>query len=372
MKLNWIFIIFLMVITQACSTNSAKTKDEKLTEIPVVKLKVVDTALAFDYVADIQAARNIEIRARVQGFIEQILVDEGRQVKKGQLLFKMNDKEYLIQLSQAKSKLASANSSVQIAEVELGRIKTLVEKKVISKSELTLGMARLAEAKAKASEALSIIDDANQKLSYLSVRAPFDGVIDRIPLKTGSLVNEGALLTTLSDSRNMYAYFDISENEYLQFIRTGKGRFSQHSETTLILSDGHIYPFKGKIQTQESSFSESTGSIAYRAMFPNPDRILKHGASGKVQLISKLENTLLVPQKSVFEIQDKNYVYVVGENNKVKMKSFVPKMRLAEYYVVSSGLKAGENIVYEGIQNIRDGVTINPVFRKSKSLLSKK
>lgn len=372
MKLNWIFIIFLMVITQACSTNSAKTKDEKLTEIPVVKLKVVDTALAFDYVADIQAARNIEIRARVQGFIEHILVDEGKQVKKGQLLFKMNDKEYLIQLSQAKSKLASANSSVQIAEVELERIKTLVEKKVISKSEMTLGMARLAEAKAKASEALSIIDDANQKLSYLSVRAPFDGIIDRIPLKTGSLVNEGALLTTLSDSRNMYAYFDISENEYLQFIRSGKGHFSQHSETTLILSDGHIYPFKGKIQTQESSFSESTGSIAYRAMFPNPDRILKHGASGKVQLISKLENTLLVPQKSVFEIQDKNYVFVVDEKNKVKMKSFVPKMRLAEYYVVSSGLKAGENIVYEGIQNIKDGVTINPVYSKSKSLLTKK
>jgi RND family efflux transporter MFP subunit len=372
MKLNWIFIIFVMVITQACSTNSAKTKDEKLTEIPVVKLKVVDTALAFDYVADIQAARNIEIRARVQGFIEHILVDEGKQVRKGQLLFKMNDKEYLIQLSQAKSKLASANSSVQIAEVELERIKTLVEKKVISKSELTLGMARLAEAKAKASEALSIIDDANQKLSYLSVRAPFDGIIDRIPLKTGSLVSEGALLTTLSDSRNMYAYFDISENEYLQFIRTGKGHFSQHSETTLILSDGNIYPFKGKIQTQESSFSESTGSIAYRAMFPNPDRILKHGASGKVQLISKLENTLLVPQKSVFEIQDKNYVFVVDEKNKVKMKSFVPKMRLAEYYVVSSGLKAGENIVYEGIQNIKDGVTINPVYSKSKSLLTKK
>lgn len=372
MKLNLIFIIFMMVVTQACSTNSAKTKEEKLTEIPVVKLKIVDTALALNYVADIQAVRNIEIRARVQGFIEQILVDEGQQVKKGQLLFKMNDKEYLIKLNQAKSQLASAHSSVKIAEVELGRIKTLVEKKVISKSELTLGTARLAEAEAKASEALSIIDDANQKLSYLSVRAPFEGVIDRIPLKTGSLVSEGALLTTLSDSRNMYAYFDISENEYLQFMRTGKGHFSTHAETALILSDGNTYPLKGKIQTQESSFSGSTGSIAYRAMFPNPDRILKHGASGKVQLISKLEGSLLVPQKSVFEIQDKNYVFVVDEKNTVKMKSFVPKMKLAEYYVVSSGLKAGENIVYEGIQNIKDGVTITPVFNKSNSLSAKK
>jgi RND family efflux transporter MFP subunit len=372
MKLDWIFIMIMMIITQACSSDGAKNKDDKVAEIPVIKLKIVDTTLAFNYVADIQASRNIEIRARVQGFIEKILVDEGQQVKKGQLLFKMNDKEYVIALSQAKSKLASARSSLKIAEVELERIKILVEKKVISKSELTLGMARLEEAKAKASEALSMIDDANQKLSYVSVRAPFNGVIDRIPLKSGSLVSEGALLTTLSDSRNVYAYFDISENEYLQFMRSGKGRFSHDAETTLILSDGNIYPFKGVIQTQESSFSENTGSIAFRSMFPNPDHILKHGASGKVQLISKLDSSLLVPQKSVFEIQDKNYVFVVSDNNTVKMKSFVPKMRLAEYYVVSSGLKAGDNIVYEGVQNIRDGVTIEPVYSKSDSLLAKK
>jgi len=372
MKLNWIYIIFMMVVAQACSSDSSKDKAETIAEIPVIKLKIVDTTLAFNYVADIQAARNIEVRARVQGFIERILVDEGQQVKKGQLLFKLNDKEYLIALSQAKSKLASAKSSVQIAEIELERIKTLVEKKVISASEMTLGTARLEEAKARASEALSIIDDANQKLSYVSVRAPFDGVIDRIPLKSGSLVSEGALLTTLSDSQNMYAYFDISENEYLQFMRTGKGRFSQNAETTLILSDGDVYPLKGKIQTQESSFSDNTGSIAFRAMFPNPEHMLKHGASGKVQLISKLDSSLLVPQKSVFEIQDKNYVFVVGEKNTVKMKSFVPKMRLAEYYVVSSGLKSGDNIVYEGVQNIRDGITIKPVYSKSDSLLAKK
>jgi len=372
MKLNWIFIIIAIVLLEACSSSNKKNKEENLAEIPVIKLKIIDTTLALNYVADIQAAQNIEIRARVQGFIERILVDEGQNVKKGQLLFKMNDNEYLITLNQAKSKLASARSAVQIAEVELERIKTLVEKKVISKSELTLGTARLAEAKAKASEALSIIDDANQKLSYVSVRAPFDGVIDRIPFKAGSLVSEGALLTTLSDSHNMYAYFDISENEYLQFMRTGKGRFEQNAVTTLILSDGTKYPLKGKIQTQESSFSGNTGSIAFRAMFPNPQRMLKHGASGKVQLISQLDSSLLVPQKSVFEIQDKNYVFVVGKKNAVKMKSFVPKMRLAEYYVVSSGLKAGDNIVYEGVQNIRDGITINPVYSKSDSLLAKK
>jgi membrane fusion protein (multidrug efflux system) len=370
MKLNWLFMIVAATAIQACSNNTNKNKTEPLAEVPVVKLKVRDTTLAFNYVADIHASQNVEIRARVQGFIDKIFVDEGQQVRKGQLLFKMNDKEYRITLSKAKANLASAQSAVQIAEVELERIKTLVEKKVISKSELDLGTARLKEAVAKVSEASSVIDDANQKLSYLSVTAPFDGVIDRIPFKTGSLVSEGALLTTLSNNKDMYAYFDISENEYLQFIRTGEDRFTQNNATTLILADGTTYPLKGKIQTHESTFSENTGSIAFRAMFPNPNSILKHGASGKVQLLSNLDKSLLVPQKSVFEIQDKNYVFVVGENNTVKMKSFVPKMRIAEYYVVDSGLNPGDNIVYEGVQNIRDGSKITPIYSKADSLLA--
>jgi len=372
MKRNWLIAIIAIGLFGACSSGKAKKKAETRTEIPVIKLKVVDTTLAFNYVADIQASKNVEIRSRVQGFIEKILVDEGQAVRKGQLLFKMNDKEYLITLSQAKSRLASAKSAVQIAAVELERIKTLVEKKVISRSELLLGKARLDEAKAKASEASSMIDDANQKLSYASVRAPFNGVIDRIPFKTGSLVSEGALLTTLSDNRDMYAYFDISENEYLQFMRKGKGRFSQNTVTTLLLSDGTTYPLKGKIQTQESSFSGNMGSIAFRAIFPNPNNILKHGASGKVQLLSTLDSSLLVPQKSVFELQDKSYVFVVGKDNKVTMKSFVPKMRIAEYYVASSGLHAGDNIVYEGVQNIKDGVKITPIYSKPDSLFAKK
>jgi len=372
MKIYWLFIIIAVVGLEACSTNTAKDKKKEYAEIPVIKLKVVDTTLAFNYVADIQASQNVEIRARVKGFVDKIFVDEGQKVKRGQLLFKMNDKEYLIKLSQAKSKLASARSAVQIAEVELKRITTLVEKKVISKSELQLGTARLEEAKAKASEALSIIDDANQKLSYVSIRAPFNGVIDRIPFKTGSLVNEGALLTTLSDNHDMYAYFDISENEYLQFVRSGKGRFSPNTVTTLILSDGTMYPLKGKIQTQESTFSGNTGSIAFRAIFSNPDNILKHGASGKVQLLSQLDSSLLVPQKSVFELQDKSYVFVVGKNDSVKMKSFVPTMRIADYYVVGSGLLPGDDIVYEGVQNIRDGVKIIPLYSKTDGHLAKK
>jgi len=221
MKFNIMACVALCLAIQACSGGSAKDNTADLAEIPVMKIQPQDTSLFTDYVADIQSVQHVELRSRMHGFIEKVLVDEGQEVRKGQLLFQLNDKEYNIALNKAKANLASAISAARIAEVELERIRTLVEKKVISPSELSLGEARKAEAEASIKTARSVIEDANQKLTYARVRAPFSGRIDRLPLKSGSLVEEGSLLTTLSDSRRMYAYFDVSENEYLQFVRKG-------------------------------------------------------------------------------------------------------------------------------------------------------
>lgn len=371
MKYNW--LLLTLFVLSACSPKDNKEETtEAISEIPVIRLTARDTTLAHHYVTDIQSIKNVEIRARVQGFIEKILVDEGQNVKKGQLLFQFNGLEYRIALTKAEAGLSSAQTGVKIAEVELARIKALVDKKVISKSELDLGAARLNEANARLADAKASVADADHKLSYTSVRAPFDGVIDRIPLKTGSLVSEGALLTTVSDNQEMYTYFDITENEYLEYKRTDHGKFAHNNEAHLILSDGTRYPVAGKIQTHESTFSGNTGSIAFRAKFANPQHMLKHGASGKIELVSKLQNSLLVPQKAVFEIQDKNYVFVMDDKQQVKMKSFVPQMRIAEYFVVQSGLTDGEVIVYEGVQSIQDGSTIKPVFQKSDRKLASK
>lgn len=372
MKFNIMACVALCLAIQACSGGSAKDNTADLAEIPVMKIQPQDTSLFTDYVADIQSVQHVELRSRMHGFIEKVLVDEGQEVRKGQLLFQLNDKEYNIALNKAKANLASAISAARIAEVELERIRTLVEKKVISPSELSLGEARKAEAEASIKTARSVIEDANQKLTYARVRAPFSGRIDRLPLKQGSLVEEGSLLTTLSDSRRMYAYFDVSENEYLQFVRKGKGRFDVDKEASLMLSDGSQYPLKGKIQTHENAFAENTGSIAFRAIFENPNHILKHGVSGKVRLVSALKGSLLIPQQAVFEIQDKSYVFVLGNHNRVKMRSFVPKLSLSGFYVVGSGLKAGEVIVYQGVQELRDGTTIKPVYTSFKKLLASK
>jgi membrane fusion protein (multidrug efflux system) len=235
---------------------------------------------------------------------------------------------------------------------------------------LDLGEARLKEAHAKKDEALAAIEEAEHKLSFTSVRSPFDGVIDRIPFKMGSLVSDGDLLTTLSDNSYMYAYFDVSENEYLQAKKALDSRFAHDKQAILVLSDGSCYPLEGKIETHESQFSENTGSIAFRAVFPNQNNILKHGASGKVRIQTKLGQIILVPQKSVFEIQDKSFVYLVGKDSVVNSRSFRPLLRLADYYVVDSGLVAGEQIVYEGTQNIKEGIRVTPVFKDWNSIVA--
>jgi membrane fusion protein (multidrug efflux system) len=358
-------------VLTGCGGNKIQEKKMSSVTIPVLRLATTDTILQHEYVVDIQASKNVEIRAKVQGFIEDILVDEGQQVRKGQPLFTINSAEFQTELTRAKAVLANAMAEAKAAGLELDRIKTLVDKKIISKTEYELAMAKLKSAQAKVDEASSEEEIARIKLSYTHIRSPFNGVIDRIPFKRGSLVDEGALLTTISDLDKMYAYFSVSESEYLRYLRAKKqGKLTGYDDITLVLADGTRFPYHGKVETTESEIDSRTGSIAFRATFPNPDKLLKHGASGKILLETSIDNALMIPQKAVMEIQDKNFVFVVKDNNKVKMKSFVPKTRINQYVVVQSGLSADDTIVYEGIQNIRDGATIKPLYVSPRSLTS--
>lgn len=355
------------IIFSGCGGKEIQNNEVASLSIPVVRLTTTDTILQHEYVADIQASKNVEIRAKVQGFLEDILVDEGQEVKKGQPLFSINNAEFQTQLAKAKAALSNAIAEARAAELEKNRIKTLVDKKIISKTELELAEAKLKSAQAKVAEATSEEENARIRLSYTYIRSPFNGIIDRIPFKPGSLVDEGTLLTTISDIENMYAYFSVSENEYLRYLRSkNAGRLTGYDDITLILADGTKFPYTGKVETTESEIDSHTGSIAFRATFPNPDKILKHGASGKVLLETSMNNALIIPQKSVMEIQDKNFVFVVGKDNIVKMKSFIPKTRINQYVVVQSGLSEHDTIVYEGIQSIRDGSTIKPEYVNSK------
>lgn len=346
---------------------------EELLQLPVVTLNSRDTVISTAYVADIQAIKNIEIRTRVRGFLEKIYVDEGQQVKKGQLLFKLNDEEFKNMLSKAKAALSNATADAKATALEVDRVKMLVSKKVISASELEVAEAKLHADKATIEEAQSAVQSAKAHMAYTSIHAPFDGIINRIPLKAGSLIDEGMLLTNLSDISSMYAYFSFPENEYLKYERTKKADANNgHGKVKLVLADGSNYPYAGSIETIEGEIEQSTGSIDFRARFPNPQKLLRHGATGKVFLTNRADNVVLVPQQAVFDIQDKSYVYLVDNQNKLHMKAFTPLLRLSHSYIVKDGLKSGDKILYEGVQNARDGMVIKPEQIQHKPLIAMK
>lgn len=354
-------LLLVGALLTGCESQTETKKVIDKPAVPIIQLMRQDATLDRDYASRIEAVQNVEVRARVGGYLDKILVDEGQAVHRGQPLFQLNAAEYRVKVSEAQASLESARAQAQSAQVEMERVKLLVDKNVISPSELKLSQAKMATAQAAINQSKAALSNAQLLVSLTSIRAPFDGVINRLPFKTGSLIETGALLTTISDLDQMYAYFNVSENEYLANVR--KRRDPRHvtvREVNLILADGTPYPYRGKVETTETVFEGNDGTIAYRARFPNPNHLLRHGASGNIRLETEVDNAVLVPQKAVFELQDKNYVYVVDGGNKVRTRSFVPQSRIDQFYVVKSGLHAGDRVVYEGIQQLRDGMAITP------------
>jgi membrane fusion protein (multidrug efflux system) len=248
-----------------------------------------------------------------------------------------------------------------MAEVESDRVKRLVEKDIISPIRLEQAMAETDVARLRVQQAKSRLQRAETNYSYTTITSPFEGYVDRIPFKVGSLVTPTSLLTSLTDVSEMFAYYKINEKEYLEYKRTQLSGADQpeYKNLELELSDQTIYPYKGTVETVEGDFERGTGSIAFRARFVNPEGLLRHGVSGKIRMLTKMDNVILVPQRSTFEIQDFTYVYTVNEEGKVSARSFEPLSRHGAYYVTKD-LPDGALIVYEGVQQVSDGMVITP------------
>lgn len=361
-----IALVISVAILASCdnSHNSTKKNESYPTINPIIK----DTVFTQDYVADIHAIQNVEIRARIKGFIDKIHIDEGKAVQAGQLLFTISSQEFKQALLRAESQLKNAIADTKIAEVQVNNTRTLVDQKIVSKSELDMAIAKLEAEQANIEEAQSAVSSALLNLSYASVRAPFSGMINRLPLKTGSLVDEGTLLTTISNYKEVFAYFNLSEKQYLNILKTKDN--SHENEVKLVLADGQLFPYSGTIETAESEIDKSTGNLAFRARFKNPDLILRHGSSGKVMLETKLTKAMLIPQKAVFEVQDNEYLYIVNAKNIVELRKVTISHRLNHFYVVESGLKATDMVIYEGIQKVKEGDKIKPKPLLLKNILS--
>lgn len=350
--------VFILLLLSACSDNK---NEKQITEsFRVITIEKIDTSTYTDYVTEIHAIQNVEIRARVTGYLEKIHVDEGIHVKKDQILFTINNREYTEDLSKAKAVYKSTKAEVDAAELELKNLIQLADKKIVSSTEVAVAKNKLDAQKAKMEEALAHQAFVQVKLSNTEIKAPFDGIINRIPHKIGSLIDEGTLLTSISEYDEIYAYFDVSEKEYLNYARNLKSDSIESKIVSLILADGTEHEYKGIIETVEGAIDQSTGNIAFRAKFPNHEKIIKHGASGRVRLRKKHDNALIIPQKSTFEIQDKLYVCVVDKNNKIEFRNIEYADRLPHLFIIKKGIKAGEKIIYEGIQNAKSGMLINP------------
>lgn len=355
-------LVMMSGILASCTEgNSKNNKENEALSVPVLELQPQSVEVPQTYIADIQAVQFVEVRSKVEGFVDRIFVDEGQYVKKGQTLFQLSSAEYNEMVNSARANLAKAKAEQTAAKVEMERLQILVNKKIISNSELELAKSKKAVADSHISEAESMLKSAQTGLSYTTVKAPFDGLVDRIPHKIGSLVTENDLLTSITDISSIFAYYKVNENEYLNFMRdkieSGADTFSE--QLTLILSDGEKYAQKGKLETTEGDIESGTGSIGFRVRFPNPDNLIKHGASGKIEMMSKLDEVYLIPQKSTFEIQDFTYVYVVDKDNTVKVRSFKPLQRYDIYYI-ADGFQPGDKIVFEGIQQVKDGSKVVP------------
>jgi len=355
--------ILIAIANPGCSPSHSKNdENSKMPNIPVLELSSQSIEVPQTYICEVQAVQFVEVRAKVEGFVDKIYVDEGEFVKKGKPLFQLTSMEFNEMVNGAQARLMQAKAEAKAASLEVERLKILVDKNIITSSELELAKSKRAVSESAITEAESTLKNAQTGLSYTTIRAPFDGIVDRIPFKTGSLVTAGDLLTNITDISEVFAYYRINENEYLRYMREkieSKGEEAIAEDLKLILSDGEVYQHAGILETMEADFERGTGSIAFRVRFPNPDGLLKHGASGKIQMSSELDNIFLIPQKSTFEIQDFNYVYVVDKENMVKVRSFKP-IRRHDVFYATEGFKNGDKIIYEGIQQVKDGIKILP------------
>ena len=269
------------------------------------------------------------------------------------MMFTIRSREY-------EAELAKAQARVNTTELEMQNVKTLAEKNIVSQTELALAVAKLNEAKAEQGI-------AEAALTFTKISAPFSGIVDRLKFKVGSLIDEGTLLTSLSNNREVYAYFNVSEKEYLDFKANGKDK--EKTSVSLLLANGQPHKYKGVIETIEGEFDKNTGSIAFRAKFPNPDLLLKHGETGKVQLPIELKKALVIPQKATFELQDKIYVYVLDENNVVKARNIVVKQKLSNLYVIESGITINDKILLEGVQTVKENDKVQTELLAAKEVV---
>ncbi len=352
-KLSVALCVMTALVLFSCNNN--EHKEHEATKFVVTNPMQKDTIINQNYVSQVHSTQHIELRALEKGYLQKIYVDEGQFVKKGQLMFQIMPAIY-------KAEAMGAQAEKDYTEIEYQTTKKLADSNIVSSSELAMSKAKLDKAKA-------VLELAKTHLGFTEIRAPFDGYMGRFNVRLGSLVDEGELLTTLSDNDEMWVYFNVTEAEYLN-IRMANLNNIDLPKVKLEMANKQLFNQEGIIETIEADFNNETGNIAFRATFPNPQRILRHGETGNVLMPISLKNAIIIPQKATFEILDKKYVYVVDKNNKVHSREITIEAELPHLYVISKGLTKDDKVLLEGIRKVKDNQKIKYDFMSTEKALA--
>jgi membrane fusion protein (multidrug efflux system) len=352
---------------------------QPIKDYPVLVLRPDTVTLYQDYPATIQGQQNVEIRPKVDGFVEAIYVDEGASVKKGQRLFHISAPQYEQEVRTATAGIKTAQADVDAARMGVRKVQPLVARGIISKYELEAAQYTLESKEAALAQARAALVNAQTNLGYTTITSPVNGVMGSIPNKIGSLVSSTSAdpLTTISSIGNVYAYFSLSEKALLNFTRRRPGNTLQDKlakvpDVRLVLADGTVYPQTGRVETAIGQINTETGASSFRATFPNQQGFLRSGSSGSVRTFQPMENVLIIPQSATYELQGKRFAYVVGRDTAAHAMPItaVPTPD-GDSFVVQKGLKAGQQVIVEGISGLKDGMKIKPrVVKSAKTEMS--
>lgn len=349
-----LILLSLASVLMYTSCNTEKHEKEEDVKFLVTSPQLMDTVIYKEYVCQIHASSHIELRSQEKGYLQNIYVDEGQFVHKGQLMFQIMPVLY-------QAEMEKAQAAVNFAEIEYQNTKNLSDSNIVSKKELALAKATLDKEKADLSM-------AKAHLAFTEIRAPFDGIMDHFYERLGSLVDEGALLTTLSDNSKMWVYFNVPEAEYLDYITRAKKEGKQQVE--LQMANHEIFDQKGVVETIEADFNNETGNIAFRATFPNPHQILRHGETGDILMPVRIKNAIIIPQKATFEVLDKKFVYVLDEHNTLKATQITVSQELPHLYIVSGGVGPNDKILLEGLGKVKNNEKIEAEFEPFDKVMS--
>ena len=374
MRTTLIKSLLLAVLISSCN-NKAEIPVPAAPSLPVLTLKSESTATSVAYPAAIQGTVDVEVRSQVNGNLDQVLVDEGAYVRKGQALFKINDRPYREQLNNALANLHAAEAALINSDIEVDKLNPLVKNKVVSDYQLKTAKAMQKVAMANIEQNKAMVASARINLGYTTITAPVSGYIGRLYKKQGSLISSADVeaLTTLSDVHEVYGYFSLSESDFINFKKTYAGntlseKLKNLAAVELVLADNSIYEKKGVVDMIDGQFDKNTAAITVRATFPNANGILRSGNTGKVRLQIQHDDAILIPQSATIEMQDKVFAFTVNAKNEVTKTPITISGKSGANYLISEGLKAGDKIVLSGIDKLQEGQLIQPVTKPAKEV----